>query len=104
LKEKEVEEAEEWQDIADMIIDASLLSEDSDEEETEDESDDEDGEDFSPEIDEVYGYKPPRARKEHDCKVIKVNTRKGTVDLERLDDPDRVYKGVSFEKLVLDED
>jgi len=52
---------------------------------------------LDPKVGDVYGYKPPRARKEKDCEVVEVNGQK--VTLKSLED-DTVYEAVSVSQLL----
>lgn len=55
-----------------------------------------------PEKEEVYGFKPPKARKARQCEVKSVNKRKKTVTLKDLDN-DKTYQNVPWSKLIADE-
>ena len=74
-----------WHDIVGMIREADG------------EYDSDDGED-PPAVGEVYGFKPPRARKPIEVTITSVNKSKETVALKG--DNDKTYKDVSWEKLI----
>ena len=57
----------------------------------------------APEKEEVYGYRPPRHRKDVECEVTAVFASKETCNLKNLDDG-KAYKGVPWSKLVSDEE
>ena len=84
-------------------IDLSVaLDEEADEKANEIVADDEDEEDIiTPEKSEVYGYKPPRAKKAVECEVTAVFLKKETCNLKSLDDG-KVFKSVPFAKLLDD--
>ncbi len=103
------EEYETWTELEEAINDGGGDAEE-DEEEDEDEEDDEEEEEeeedeedeWEPKVEDVYLYKPPRAKKAIECEVTVVNKRKETVALKNLKD-DKVYKAVPWDKLEGDE-
>lgn len=55
-------------------------------------------EDYTPQPQEVWGFKPPRAKKVQQFEIKKVDEGKRTVDIVSLQDG-RAYKGISFNLL-----
>ena len=92
-----------WVELGDAIIEARKEVDEDDEEEEEDDEEDEDddGDEFVPEKEEVYSYKPPRSRKSYDCEVTAVFPKAKTVNLKNHDNG-KVYKGVSWDDLSED--
>jgi hypothetical protein len=86
-----------WTEVAEAIEGAP-----EDEEEEEEEEEDDTPSSFEPEKEEVYLYKPPRARKAIECEVMAVFPRKRTCNLKSLDDG-KSFKNVPWEKLEKDE-
>jgi hypothetical protein len=86
-----------WTEVAEAIEGAP-----EDEEEEEEEEEDDTPSSFEPEKEEVYLYKPPRARKAIECEVMAVFPRKRTCNLKSLDDG-KSFKNVPWEKLEEDE-
>lgn len=91
-------EYETWKDVV-----AEFNTEDEEEEEAEEEEEDDDEEDEieAPEKEDVYLYKPPKARKPVECEVTAVFAGKRTCNLKNTNDG-KVYKGVAWDKLIQD--
>jgi hypothetical protein len=83
-----------WTEVAEAIEGAG----EEEEEEEEEDNDEKDDTPFEPEKEEVYLFKPPRARKAIECEVTAVFPRKKSCNLKSLDDG-KVFKGVPFDKL-----
>lgn len=75
-----------WQEVEDLIAEQSPTT-------------GEKKEFVPPETGEIFGYKPPRARKEKQCKVMAVFTAAETCNLKSLENGD-VFRGVAWDKLV----
>lgn len=112
------EAADSWSDVAKEIIEAmeddedevaddeDADDEDGDDEDYEDEEDEEDEDEEDEEDDEYVPakgdqvmYKPPRSRKKVECEVTAVYVKKQTVNLVSVDDPNKKYKGVSWDAI-----
>lgn len=89
------ESYEDWAELAKAIEEG--VPDEEPEEEEEGEEEEEDGE-IEPEVDDIYGYKPPRAKKDHECEVVTVNKRKKTCTLKSLES-DKQFKNVPWDKL-----
>ena len=83
-------EYETWADLAEAIEDGST-----------EEDGEEDGEEeiIAPEKGSVYGYRPPKSKKDIDCEVTAVFAGKQTCNLKNLDSG-LSYKQVAWNKLV----
>lgn len=78
-----VADTENWGEVADMLAEVA----------NEDEKDEE------PTKGDVYGYKPPRARKAVEVSVTAVFKAKKTCNIKNVED-NKTYKGVSWDKLL----
>ncbi len=85
-----------WTEVAEAIIEASAPP--GDEEEGEEEEEEEEEEDWVPAKGETVFYKPPRAKKPVNAKVMMVSEKNETCSVKR-GDTGKVVKGVSFDKL-----
>lgn len=96
-----------WVDVAEALNGETEEEEEEEaeeEEETEEEAEEEEAEEeeeeFEPAKEDVYGYKPPKAKKPIDCEVVAVLTKKKLVTLKNLDDGKTLYKGIPWDKLI----
>jgi hypothetical protein len=55
--------------------------------------------DWQPAKGEVYGYKPPKAKKPVDVEIMAVDEKKQTVNAKNLDDGKTLYRGVAWSEL-----
>jgi len=94
VTQDQIDEAENWEDVA-----ALAQKEEEEEEESEEESESTDVENWEPKKEEVYKYKPPRARKLVECEVTAVFAGKQTVNLKNLADH-KIYKSINWDALV----
>lgn len=76
---------------------------DDDEDDEEDPEDDDDDDDWAPEKGESYNFKPPKARKFVEVKVTAVFSSKETCNVMNVA-TEKIYKGVSWDKLSGDDD
>lgn len=100
ISQKQINNADTYVDVANMIEEASKEDEgdEEDEQDLEDEEEEEEQEDdWQPEVGEAYPYKPPRSRKTYECTVKTVNVSKQTCSLEN--DEGKVYRNVSWSEL-----
>jgi len=95
VDEDTINSLEDWASVVSLIEGSEKVDEA--EEETEEEEEEE-AEPWQPEKGEVYPYKAPGKRKAVDCEVTAVFTTKETINLKNLDD-DKIYRGVSWDKL-----
>jgi len=100
VDEDDVNGAESWSEVAELIRGVSSVEYKirSDSDSDEGKEDDEDDEDWIPEKGEVYFFKPPRARKSVECEVTAVFAGRKTSNLKSLDDG-KSYKAISWDKL-----
>ena len=80
-----------WAEVADLLDETDDSPEDEGEEEEDDEPE--------PVAGDVWGYKPPKARKAIDCNVTAIFAKKQTCNLKSID-TNKVYKGVGWNELI----
>lgn len=105
--EEAVDNADTWQDVADMIG-AEEASDDEAEEEAEEEAaaEEEESEPFVPVKGKSCGYKPidkktkKRTKTAVECRITAVDKKAEKVDLLNLDDKKTIYKSVPFAELI----
>ncbi len=98
ISDKQVENAPDWLAVARMIMKANA---DGGAGNGAEDDEDVDDENWSPEKEEVYFFKPPRARKLVECEVTAVFNSSRACNLKNLDDG-KIYKKVSWDKLEQD--
>ena len=64
------------------------------------EAEEADADEVEPSVGDVFGYRPPRARKDKECEVMKVLKSKQVVTLRSIED-DAEYSSVPFKSLIM---
>ena len=88
--QEQVDEASSWQELVDLINGGG--SETANDDETV-------ADEFTPEVGQVYAYKPPKAKTPVDCEVMEVDVEARTMKLKNLTNQKVIYPSVSFDDL-----
>ena len=56
--------------------------------------------DFTPEVGQVYYFKPPKAKKAVECEVTAVFDKSKKVNIKNLDDGKTIYKSIAYDALA----